>query len=1077
MLARSTPGVDEPGDSDRHQRSDSPPTDFMKPRPNFEDTSLKEFLELDDRPTFVLEKQISLGWTLVYTNSALREDQPLSTAVKSDLSSDDKHSPLGEEVENEVRDESWHGCLWKKLMVRERWLVFQRTGYSTTTGGHALLRPTSTTILERPPVPTDARFLSQETVVGDDGDEDINREKTSLGDTPVIDWTRPSVAAPTPYVQFFKSFDWASTPLGPIDSWPPQLRTVCNTVLADDEPGLILWGPALSMLYNQACVDLIGQKHPAALGTHPKHVFGELWYSISALISNAKRTGKLSKQQNMYLPLNRRGWLEETYWTFTILPLLGPDGTAVGIYDRFVESTVKRVVERRMSMLVKVGDLGSYDDLKAFWKNLLDTLSLNTLDTPFAAVYSVANADEVEQSSEASTSASTMALKTCHLEAHVGIIPEQNILPSSFSLSEHASELSTYLVEAWRSDKPVYLRTHDGSLPCYLQLQNPDRCFGDVCQSAVILPIRFTLEHMLVGFVIKGINSRRPLDEDYKTYLNLLHRRIVDAGASTFLPVSLYRSRMGITDDPQAEEHRTKALQREESLRLASTLLLRTHEAELKQNRFMRLAERAPIGMGLYDSDSKPIFFNDAYFDMTGQNRGEFSAFTWLDHIHDDDIDYVVNEWKKLADERIPVTLQHRVKKPWRAIDKADGSEIVGETWILSSAFPEPTGDGPDALPALIMGWTIDISHQKWAEKIQRQRLEDALENKRQSENFIDITSHEMRNPLSAILQSADGISTLIATHTATQLTSDMRGLLQLIQDNAQTIILCAQHQKRIVDDILTLSKLDSNLLLVTPDKVDPIALANHVLKMYEAELATHHISYSLHIEEGYNTLQPGIVLVDPSRLLQVLINLLTNAIKFTQLRSERRITLSINASLSKPTEGLGGAAFVPVNSSRRNPPAAPALHARGEPVYVTFSVRDSGRGLSENERKLLFLRFSQTSPRTHVQYGGSGLGLFISRELTEIQGGQIGVASEPEKGSTFSFYVKTWRSVESNTTGARATLDGAVAIPFTSRSIAGSSTRSSRGTKHLKGANGINVLVVEDNIINQKGTYALGMC
>jgi CheY-like chemotaxis protein len=75
---------------------------------------------------------------------------------------------------------------------------------------------------------------------------------------------------------------------------------------------------------------------------------------------------------------------------------------------------------------------------------------------------------------------------------------------------------------------------------------------------------------------------------------------------------------------------------------------------------------------------------------------------------------------------------------------------------------------------------------------------------------------------------------------------------------------------------------------------------------------------------------------------------------------------------------------------------------------YLQFSVNDTGRGLTEDERGVLFTRFSQASPRTHIHYGGSGLGLFISRRLTELQGGAIGLCSEPKKGSTFSFYIKT---------------------------------------------------------------------
>jgi hypothetical protein len=82
-----------------------------------------------------------------------------------------------------------------------------------------------------------------------------------------------------------------------------------------------------------------------------------------------------------------------------------------------------------------------------------------------------------------------------------------------------------------------------------------------------------------------------------------------------------------------------------------------------------------------------------------------------------------------------------------------------------------------------------------------------------------------------------------------------------------------------------------------------------------------------------------------------------------------------------------------------------------GEIVFLEFSVDDTGRGLTIDEKKILFRRFSQ-APKTHVNYGGSGLGLFISRELVELQGGQIGVASAGKhEGSSFSFYVKARRA------------------------------------------------------------------
>lgn len=144
-----------------------------------------------------------------------------------------------------------------------------------------------------------------------------------------------------------------------------------------------------------------------------------------------------------------------------------------------------------------------------------------------------------------------------------------------------------------------------------------------------------------------------------------------------------------------------------------------------------------------------------------------------------------------------------------------------------------------------------------------------------------------------------------------------------------------------------------------------------------------------------------------------MLINLTTNAIKFTTTESNRTIKVILSASRQPPSAGPSPVvSFFPSRSKRVEQTLGPDW-GDGEEIYLEFAVQDTGRGLSPEEKKLLFQRFSQASPRTHVQYGGSGLGLFISRELTELQGGEIGVASEAGIGSTFAFYVKCRKTSE----------------------------------------------------------------
>ncbi|ERS99537.1 hypothetical protein HMPREF1624_04740 [Sporothrix schenckii ATCC 58251] len=426
-------------------------------------------------------------------------------------------------------------------------------------------------------------------------------------------------------------------------------------------------------------------------------------------------------------------------------------------------------------------------------------------------------------------------------------------------------------------------------------------------------------------------------------------------------------------------------------------------------------------------------------------------------------------------------TVEVRFKKPWTADDSA-GGRIVAPRWVEASFLPVRDSDGR---VQSVTGCLSDISLRRWQLERERQVKEEAIESKRQQENFVDITSHEIRNPLTVIMHCGDAVLECL-----TRLRDDVRAFagpvsdprqraLAMLEDGidyAEIIVGSALHQKSIVDDILTMSKLDSDLLAVTPVTVDPIEIVRSTLKMFEVQARQQNIQLRMSVDDSYYRELPASALfpttspplsssrvggsppvgsttpaatpflvLDPSRVKQILINLLTNALKFTQIVDIREVTTTIGVSRTRPTDDLCHVAFVPPQADNKlapaynypggganvgtqyaaapSTPASPtsptsvssapaAAHSRspmGESVFLIFEVKDTGEGLTKEGMESLFQKFVQAESNTHIKHGGSGLGLFISKRLAEIQNGAIGVASTPGVGSTFAFYIEAY--------------------------------------------------------------------
>jgi PAS domain S-box-containing protein len=820
------------------------------------------------------------------------------------------------------------------------------------------------------------------------------------------------------------------------------------------------WGEDLIAIYNEAYIQLAGQKHPSLMGLPYREAWSEIWEEVKDVFATAKSTGEATMRDDDCLFMKRNNFLEETYFSWSIIPMVGADGSVMGLYNPAFEKTRRKIAERRMLTLREVGErTASARDVKAFWSQVLGSFEFNEHDSPFLLLYSVTEENDSDGSSVHSNSA--LGSRQCLLEGSLGVPEDHPAAPLQIDLKVGTEGFGPVFREVMKTDRLVVLEVGSRDLPSSLLEGLEVRGFGDPVRAVVVCPIHPTTGENILGFLVLGVNPRRPYDDDYALFVQLLSRQLATSLASVVL-----------FEEEIRRGQKAAKLAALDRIELSEQLAARTQEAIESEKRFTRMAEFAPVGMFIADSEGTINFANDTWYDISRVPKDESMADKWMECINPEDQLLVQQLWRDLVIGTKPVSSEFRFSAQWE-----DRNGNRGDTWVLFSAYPEKHHDG--RLKS-IFGSITNISQQKWAEGIQTRKMEEAVELKRQQENFIDITSHEMRNPLSAILQCSDEIGSTLTSFRDSGTRTMPEEVLTSCLDAAQIINLCSHHQKRIVDDILTLSKLDSQLLLVTPVDAQPLTVVQRALKMHEGELLAADIQMKFEVDQTYRDMELDWVRFDPSRVLQVLINLTTNAIKFTGTETKRTISVTISACMERPSERTD----TPVKyfQTRRKDIyiSNEDEWGNGERVYIHFAVRDTGRGLSPEEKKMLFQRFSQASPRTHVQYGGSGLGLFISRELTELQGGEIGVESESGKGSTFAFYVVARRSrpptdadsgMKRRSEHARNRSAPGSSLKTATQHLAKAASIAQNGTSGSpsKGGGRMKVLIIEDNLVNQR--------
>lgn len=153
----------------------------------------------------------------------------------------------------------------------------------------------------------------------------------------------------------YAAVDWDASPLGPPDTWSVHLRSALSLALTTRFAVTLLWGPQYALVYNEAYAELIGDKHPEALGRPAREIFPEIWDDIGPLLDGVVRTGQAAFPQDMRLDMKRRGSIDEGYFTYCYSPVPGPDGRPLGVLDIAQETTAQVVDHRRLGVLTRLG--------------------------------------------------------------------------------------------------------------------------------------------------------------------------------------------------------------------------------------------------------------------------------------------------------------------------------------------------------------------------------------------------------------------------------------------------------------------------------------------------------------------------------------------------------------------------------------------------------------------------------------------------------------------------------------------------------------------------------------------------
>jgi PAS domain S-box-containing protein len=317
-----------------------------------------------------------------------------------------------------------------------------------------------------------------------------------------------------------RSFDWSRSPLGAIEHWSPSLRTALSICLNSHFPIVIWWGKDLVLLYNDAWRSILGTKHPHALGRPGQEIWTEIWDIIGTQLNSVLETGEATGSDDMLLLVDRYGYLEEAYFTYSYSPIFLETGEVGGAFTVVTETTRRVIGERRLRTLRELAastvETKSVDETCRIASTVL---AHNAYDIPFALLYLV------EQDGE-----------LARLVATVGVEAGTPISPHEVDLTQESNAASSREADRWKLAQ--VRRTGEAAVIEDLTAlfgEIPSRAWEEPTRSAIVLPIsQSEQKQQLSGLLVLGISPRQNFDDEYRGFFDLVASNVATAIANAY---------------------------------------------------------------------------------------------------------------------------------------------------------------------------------------------------------------------------------------------------------------------------------------------------------------------------------------------------------------------------------------------------------------------------------------------------------------------------------------------------------------------------------------------------------------